>query len=196
MRFTHRSVTAEDLVREVARLLPEYVPGVETGVAEYTDKRSCWTHTMRSVFQVMARSRGIEMRGPKEPDSDRQMRVLWYDHDALLLAALSGWGERSDLERSFANLMLLKSPQKVLLYTCLKWQEAVIEQLTAALMRYPHHIEGEQYIAINMLAAQGKVYGMVCEVPHSGSLDVREASFLPVQDSPFSWRLVESAERK
>jgi hypothetical protein len=175
-----------------------WVPGVETGVAEYTDKRSCWTRTLRSVFQVMARSKGFEMREPGVggPDSDRQLKLLWYDGDALLPAARSGWGERSDLEQSFANLLLLKSPQKVLLYTCLKWQEAVIDQLTAALMRFMHHIEGEQYIAINLLAAQGKVYGMMCEVPHSGPLDLKEASFVPIQGSPYSWRLVESTARK
>jgi hypothetical protein len=198
MRFTHRSLRPEDLVREIAQLLPEYVPGIETGVAEYTDKRSCWTKTLRAVFQVIARSRGIEALEPEsgEVAIDRQLKVFWREGDALLLAAFSGWGERSDLERSFGRLMLLKSPQKVLVYTCLKWQEAVLEQLTAALMRYPHHIEGEQYIAINMLAAEGKVYGMVCDVPHGGRLNLQEANFLPVQSSPFSWRLVERRTTK
>jgi hypothetical protein len=140
MRFTNRCLSAVDLVREIAQLLPKYVPGVETGVAEYTDKRSCWTQAMRSVFQAMARSRGIEMREPGagEHDSDRQLRALWYDGDALLLTALSGWGERSESERGFANLMLLKSPQKV-------GHEAVIEQLTAALIRYPHHMKSVRH---------------------------------------------------
>jgi hypothetical protein len=198
MRFTHRPLSAENLVREAAKLLPEYAPGLETGVAEYTGKRSCWTRTMRSIFRAMAHERNIDMREPgaAQPDSGRQLKVLWFDRDALLLAAFSGWGDRPDLENSFASLMLLKSPQKVLLYTCQKWQEAVLEQLTAALMRYPHHIEGEQYVAINMLAAEGKVYGMSCGIAHGGPLDLREARFQPVQGSPFSWRLVEHAVGK
>jgi hypothetical protein len=198
MTFTHRALSPEDLAGEIARLLPEYVPGIETGVAEYTDKRACWTKTLRSIFEVIARSRGIaaDDHGAGDFSSDRQVKVFWHDGDALLLAALSGWGERSDLERSFGRLMLLKSPQKVIVYTCLKWQEAVIDQLTAALMRYPHHIEGEQYIAVNLLAAQGKVFAMVCTVPHSGRLDLEEATFHPVRGSPFVWRLVEHEEQR
>lgn len=190
MRFTHRAFRAESLVCEIARLLPEYAPGIDTGAAAYTDSRTCWTRTMRCVLQVIARSRGIEMREPLagEPDSEHQLKALWYEGDGLLLAVRSGWGERADLERSFGNLLLLKSPQKVLVYTCMKWQEAVMDQLTAALLRYPHHIEGEQYIAVNLLPQQSKVQGMICEMTHSGSIGLAEATFRPIPGSPFCWR--------
>src|SRR5258706_15672148 len=109
MRFTNRCLGAEDLVREIAQLLPNDVPSAEG-----------FGPALRSIFREMARTRAIDMR---EPGSDRQLKALWYDGDALLLAAESGWGDQSDLERSFANLLLLKSPQKVLVYTSLAGQD-------------------------------------------------------------------------
>jgi hypothetical protein len=47
-----------------------------------------------------------------------------------------------------------------------------------------------------MLAAEGTIYGMMYEVPHCASVYFEAARFLPVQGSPFSWQLVEHANRK
>ncbi len=99
MQFQSKHAVAESaqLVRELARLVPEYLPGVDTGQADFTDRRTCWTKALRSVLQVMARNHNVESRTEdfSELGTERQLKVFWQRGDALVLAALSGWGDRS-----------------------------------------------------------------------------------------------------
>lgn len=187
MRFTERLLTAEELVGSVARLLLQYVPGVETGDATATDKRAAWTKAMKSVLRVLAEKRGLTMETEDVSvhGIDRQLEAYLQRHEALMLAVLSAWGDRREVESSFQRLLRLKSPQKMLVYTCTKWQEAVMEQLTAAIMRYPYHVEGEQYIALNIIGSEAKVIGTALNVPHSGTLTLAEAEFKTLPGSPF-----------
>ncbi len=75
----------------------------------------------------------------------------------LRLARVGATGR--NWKKAFYRLLILKAPQKVLLYSCAKWKEEVLEQLTGAVMRYPQHIQGEQYLAVNLAAMEGKVFG-------------------------------------
>jgi hypothetical protein len=185
-------VGAEELPREISQRIAAYVPGFDTGGAEYTDKRSCWTKSTLSVLQALARERDVKMIVIEHSafGTLRQLNALWVQGEAVVLAIGSGWGNREELEESFHRLLVLKAPQKLLLYSCTNWKEAVLEQLTGAMMRYPQHIQGEQYLAVNLAAMEGKVFANVCDVPHDGSLTLEESRFVPLPGSPYEWGTV------
>jgi hypothetical protein len=190
MKFQSPSIPVPGLIADIVRLLPEYLPGVETGAAATTEGRTCWIKSWKALLTVLGREQGLEVLIHEDGDSalQRQLSVFWKRADAIMLAAYSGWGDRNDLERRFQQLEALKAPQKVLLYSCLKWQQAVVEQLEAALLRYPYHIEGEQYVALNMMGPTQSLGVHVFTVPHSGSLKLVDLStFQPISGSPFVW---------
>lgn len=191
MRFENPLIPVPALIADVVRLLPEYLPGVETGAATSTEGRSCWVKSWKALLTVLGRDYGLEVVVAEEGDSAlrRQLTVLWKRGDAIMLAAFSGWGDRTDLERRFQQLETLKAPQKVFLYSCLKWKEAVIQQLEAALLRYPHHVEGEQYVALNLMGSTQSVGVNLFTVPRSGPLEPSRAGILgEMPGSPFNWK--------
>jgi hypothetical protein len=191
MRFEKPSIPVGGLIADIIRLLPEYLPGVETGAAASTEGRSCWIKSWKALLTVLGREHGLDVVVHQDGDSalHRQLTVFWKRGDAIMLAAFSGWGDRSDLERRFQQLETLKAPQKLFLYSCLKWQEAVIEQIEAALLRYPHHIEGEQYVALNVIGPAQSLAAHLIAVPRSGVLQLADVStFKQIPGSPFTWR--------
>lgn len=182
-------VPAATLAREIARLLPDYLPGRDTGDVAVTERRSCWTKTMRTLMQTFA---GLYHQDTRVDDlsdwgSGKQLKMLWKRGDAVSLAIMSGWGDREELEQSFVHLEAIKAPQKVLFYTCARWQDAVLDQLSAALLRYPHHIEGEEYLAINLLGAECRIAAHLRRIAHSGRITMADALLEPVPGSPFQW---------
>jgi hypothetical protein len=190
MIFGPPELSMEALVQEIVQLLPEYLPGVETGPAASTEGRTCWIKTWKALLIALGRERGFHVALQEEGDSalSRQLTILWKTGDAVTLAAFSGFGDRQELERRFQQLESLKAPYKLILYSCLKWQDAVIEQLEAALLRYPHHLEGERYLALNLMGATRSLGVHLLEIPKTGALqlsDVKRLNHLP--GSPFSW---------
>jgi len=191
MIFEAGTLSLPKLVSEIVGLLPEYLPGVETGPAASTEGRTCWIRTWKGLLTALGRQWGMEVAVEEDAGSalKRQLTLLWTRGDAILMAAYSGWGDRQDLERRFHQLETLKAPHKLLLYSCLKWQEAVLEQIAAALLRYPHHIQGEQYLALNLMGPSQTLGAHLFTVPRSGVLQPDDVSRLPeVPGSPFSWR--------
>jgi len=190
MIFESPLIPVAGLVSDIVRLLPGYLPGVETGAAASTEGRSCWIKSWKALLTVLGRERGLEVVIHVEGDSalQRQLSLLWKSGDAIMLGVFSGWGDRSDLERRFQQLETVKAPQKLFLYSCLKWQEAVIEQLKAALLRYPHHIEGEQYVALNLMGPAQLLGAHLFTIPRSGSLKSADLDgFAHVPGSPFGY---------
>jgi hypothetical protein len=193
MKFEEPLIPMAALIADILRLLPEYLPGVETGAATSTEGRSCWIKSWKALLTVLGREQGLEvvvLEDGGDSALQRQLTIFWKRGDAIMLAALSGWGDRTDLERRFQQLETLKAPHKLFLYSCLKWQEAVIEQLEAALLRYPHHIEGEQYVTLNLMGSTQALGAHMFTVPRSGPLKLADVSgFLQqLSGSPFAWR--------
>jgi hypothetical protein len=179
-----------DLTREIAELLPEYLPGVETGAAAITEGRGCWIKAWKALLTVLGRERGLDIVLDEGGDSAllRQLTLYWKRGDGIMAAFLSGWGDREALEKRFQALETIKSPQKAIVYSCIKWQDAVIEQLQAALLRYPHHIEGEQYLLLNLLGAEHKLAAHAITIPRNGALRPDDlAELRPLTGSPFPW---------
>ncbi len=190
MRFCSPLVPLPDLAREIARLLPEYLPGVATGAATPTEGRSCWIRAWRELLTVFGRGHGLDVAVQEEGDSAlaRQLALYWQRGDGIMAAFLSGWGDREELEARFLRLETIKAPQKAILYSCTKWQAEVLEQLEAALLRYPHHIEGEQYLALNTVGSEQKLAAHWVTIPHSGKLIQSDIGHLAaVPGSPYRW---------
>lgn len=180
---------AEELVARIARLLPDYLPGRDTGSVAVTDRRSCWTKTTRSLFTTLGSMHHLRVTVDDLTDlgPGKQLKMLWKRGDAVLLAVISGWGDRDELEQSFIRLEAIKAPQKILLYTCARWQEAVLDQLNAALLRYPHHIKGEEYITLNLQGADSRIAAHTRRLAVSGSITLEQAQLEPMPGSPFLW---------
>jgi hypothetical protein len=179
-----------DLTREIVRLLPEYLPGVSTGSAALTEGRSCWIQAWKALLTALGRERSMNLALHEEGDSAlaRQLTLYWKRGDGIMAAFLSGWGDRQELERRFQVLETIKAPQKAIIYSCTKWQDAVLEQLGAALLRYPHHIQGEQYLALNLLGNEQKLAAHSIVITHDGNLDKRDLErLLPLPGSPYLW---------
>jgi len=179
-----------DLTREIARLLPEYLPGVSTGSAALTEGRSCWIQAWKALLTALGRERSMNIALHEEGDSAlaRQLTLYWKHGDGIMAAFLSGWGDRQELERRFQVLETIKAPQKAIIYSCMKWQDAVLEQLGAALLRYPHHIQGEQYLALNLLGNEQKLAAHSIVIARDGNLDKRDLErLLPLPGSPYPW---------
>jgi hypothetical protein len=63
-----------------------------------------------------------------------------------------------------------------------------LEQLGAAMLRYPHHIEGEQYLALNLLGTEQKMSAHSIVIPRNGNLTPADLErFLPLTGSPYPW---------
>jgi len=180
-------VPAHELASKFATLFPEYLPGTDTGPAAPTDSRTCWIKSMRHLLETLSRAYNVQACSEERGDitAKKQIRHYWKKGDAIVLAAFSGWGDREDLERSFLALEHLKAPQKILIYTCARWQEAVLDQLAGALQRFPDHIEGEQYIALNILPFESRIVVHARQLTCSGPLKLHDAVFKPLQGSPF-----------
>jgi hypothetical protein len=184
------AVSLPDLTREIAGLLPEYLPGVSTGSAALTEGRSCWINAWKALLTAAGHERNMKIALHEEGDSAlaRQLTLFWKHGDGVMGAFLSGWGDRQELERRFQSLEIIKSPLKTIIYSCVKWQDAVLEQLGAALLRYPHHIEGEQYLALNLLGSEQKMAAHAIVIPRDGNLDAGDLERLQaLPGSPFAW---------
>lgn len=177
-----------DLMTRFATLFPEYLPGVDTGPAAQTDTRTCWLKSMGRLMQTLGHEHNVRVCSEQKGEitAKKQLRHYWKKGDGIVLAAFSGWGDREDLEQSFQALEALKAPQKVIVYTCSRWHHAVLEQLAGALQRYPDHIEGEEYIALNLLPSESKILVSTRRITRSGPLQLHDATFEALPGSPFS----------
>jgi len=191
MLLQDRVITPEVLARRMAELIPEYLPGMDTGAAEPSDRRICWNKTLKALLSAIAAEHDVQV--VVDPAShlpnDEQLDLQWRRGDGALFAASTGWGDRDSLERRLQRFEGLKARQKLFIYTCNRWQDAVLEQISAALLRYPFHVEGEQYLFANLLGAESKMNFHLSEMTKNGPLDKYHPDLLRVVNgSPFAWR--------
>ena len=181
-----------------AQLMPEYLPGVDTGAFAVTDRRRCWNKTLKSVLAVIAKERKAETQidTPVQTSVGDQLALSWKREGAVVFSVATGWGDRAEVEQTLEWFEAMKSPQKLFVFTCSKWPEAVLEQIHAALLRYPYHIEGEQYLFMNLLGMENKLHLLTAVMPRNGPLASYQPDLLqPVPGSPFAWRVRQGALR-
>lgn len=181
-------IAADALVRRIAELIPEYLPGMDTGAAEPTDRRMCWDKTLRALLTAIGKEHGLTVEVDSPVHEDEQLSLYWKRGDSILLAAFTGWGDRTSLERRLQRLESIKAGQKLLLYTCNRWQQAVLEQIHAALLRYPDHLAGEQYLFVNLLGSETRIIAHQVAIRTNGPVEHRPDLLQPIEGSPFVWR--------
>ena len=180
---------------ELARLftvrLGEHLPGTDTGDPEITDKRTSWNKACLAAVDSLARS--LEFRMTSSPVSEfcpeRQMDAILYKNDAPVLVIGSAWSDRAELDRSFHRLLLMKAPQKMLIYSCKKSQQDVLDQLSHAVACFPYHLGGEEYVAVNIAGAEQRSLATSLHVTQDGPIPPSGAHFHEVKGSPFPLRL-------
>ncbi len=188
--FTQHVVSPKPFAARFVELLPEYLPGLDTGAFEPTDRRRCWNKTLKAVLTVIGQDDlglSVAVQSPAAT-LPSQFSLLWEREGTALFAMITGWGDRSELETALQWLEAFKCPQKLLVYTCNRWHEAVIDQIHAALLRYSYHIEGEQYLFMNLSATDKRLHLLSAEVERSGLHSPANGPLLQaVAGSPFSW---------
>lgn len=190
--FSQHVITPSAFATRFVELLPEYLPGMDTGAFEPTDRRRCWNKSLKSILTVMGEEDGalhVAVQSPVMTLLKDQSSLLWQRDGASLFAMATGWGNRSELETSLEWLEAFKCPQKLFVYSCSKWQDAVLEQINAAFVRYPYHVSGEQYLFMNLVAAENRFDLFSADLISSGPQSFDKEAFLrPVLGSPFRWR--------
>jgi hypothetical protein len=188
--FFQHSIEPGAFARKFVKLLPEYLPGVDTGAFEPTDIRRCWNKTLRAVLTVIGKDHGLDVavENPMMTSVKDQSSLMWQRDDTPVFAMATGWGNRGELETRLIWLEALKCPQKLFVYSCNKWHEAVLDQIRAALLRYPYHFEGEQYLFMNLVGAENRLHLQVADLDRSGPRTlVSDILLRPVAGSPFNW---------
>jgi hypothetical protein len=164
---------------------------VDTGAFEATDRRRCWNKTLRAVLTVMGKeNRNLSVTGhnPFTGLQHEQSGLLWEREGSAVFAMTTGWGDRRELQSSLELLESFKCPEKLFIYSCSKWREAVHDQIEGTLLRYPYHIQGEQYIFMNLIGAENRFDLAVADVGQSGlQVPQNDRLLKPVPGSPFGW---------
>lgn len=195
--FPQHVLTPVAFAGRFVQLLPEYLPGVDTGAFEPTDRRRCWNKTLRAILTVMGKDDNgldVPVQDPALTHLKDQSSLLWQDDGASLFAMTTGWGDRKELENSLEWLESFKCPQKLFIYSCTKWQDAVLDQIRGILFRYPYHLEGEQYLFMNLLGAENRFHLLFADLKQNGRQSAAPDGILhPVSGSPFSWSTHPSA---
>ena len=181
-------MTAETLARVFSERLAEHLPGTDTGDPEITDKRTSWNKSCIAAVSAMARSLDVRSSVAEisEFSPERQVNAIWYQDDAPVLVIGSAWSDRAELDRSFWRLLMLKAPQKLLIYSCKKSQEAVLEQLAHAVAAFPYHLANEEYVAVNIAGAEQQSLATALRVLQDGPIRVTAAPvFESLEGSPY-----------
>jgi hypothetical protein len=189
--FSQHVLTPTAFALRFVELLPEYLPGVDTGAFEATDRRRCWNKTLKAVLTVIGKEDNglsVTVQHPAMTLLKDQSSLLWQREGVPLFAMATGWGDRGELEMSLEWLQAFKCPQKLFVYTCSRWQEAVLDQIRATLLRYPYHVEGEQYLFMNLVGAESRFHLFVADLNRGGRQpSTNQALVHAIEGSPFSW---------
>jgi hypothetical protein len=185
---------AAELAKLFTERLAEHLPGTDTGDPEITDKRTCWNKACHVAVDSLARSLDFAMTSSSvsEFGPERQLDAILYKNDAPVLVVGSAWSDRAELDRSFRRLLLMKAPQKLLIYSCKKSQKDVLDQLSHAVACFPYHLAGEEYVAVNIAGAEQQSFATALRLPDDGRISSSAAHFHEVKGSPFPLRLARS----
>ncbi len=187
-------LSASELAKLFTVRLAEHLPGTDTGDPEITDKRTSWNKACQAAVDSLARS--LDFRMSSSPVSEfcpeRQLDAILYKNDAPVVVIGSAWSDRAELDRSFHRLLLMKAPQKLLIYSCKKSQQDVLDQLSHAVTSFPYHLAGEEYVAVNLAGAEQQSFATALRMTHDGRNPASVTLFHDVVGSPFPLRFVRS----
>ena len=184
-------LSAAELASLFTERLAEHLPGTDTGDPEITDKRTSWNKACQAAVDSLARSLELRMTSSSVSEfvPERQLDAILYKGDAPVLVIGSAWTDRAELDRSFHRLLLMKAPQKLLIYSCKKSQKDVLDQLSHAVVHFPYHLAGEEYVAVNIAGAEQQSFATGLRLAQDGHILPSAAYFHDVKGSPFPLRV-------
>src|SRR5258708_7114215 len=99
MLTVERVIAPAVLARRMAELIPEYLPGMDTGAAEPTDRRICWDKTLKALLSAIGAEQSvqIELDASLHAPEDAQLDMYWKRGDGIVLAVCTGWGDRNSI---------------------------------------------------------------------------------------------------
>src|SRR5260370_24533139 len=189
--FPQHGITPGAFALRFRELVPEYLPGLDTGAFEPTDRWRCWNKTLQAILTAIGKEDAgltVDVQDPMRPVAKDQLHLVWRREGWPLFAVTTAWGGRKELEISLEQLESYKCPHKLFVYSCKQWHDAVLDQISAGLLRYPYHIEGEQYIFMNLLGTENRFDLLLIDLARSGpGLSKNDVLLRTVAGSPFSW---------
>src|SRR3982751_2096301 len=99
MLLQDRVIAPELLARRMAELIPEYLPGMDTGAAEPSDRRICWNNTLKALLSAIAAENEVkvEIHPASHLPKDEQPGLHWRRGYGPVFPSSTGWGDRDSL---------------------------------------------------------------------------------------------------
>jgi hypothetical protein len=155
--------------------------------AESNDRE--WTRVVKKALYDVGKDVGHFVCCHGSGDQGEWMLdLIWMDPKswALILAVESEWGRLAAIEEDFGKLMCVKAPQKLMLFATKGHQASadIVSKLERNMTAFPYHIEGEEYLLMEITAPGA--YRYFFRTPTSGTLS--SVKFAPMEVNPLPWQ--------
>lgn len=88
----------------------------------------------------------------------------------------SEWGNQGEIESDFQKLLSIKAHKKLMIFSTANQTADVMERLRSLMVKYPFHLAGEEYMAVD-ITPQG-VFRYSFTLPNNGRLDAANFAHL------------------
>jgi hypothetical protein len=172
--------TLDEIARELVQGLPDVLSPRDT-------KYRLWTKEVCRRLCDMGNERKLLVccHGSRD-NGEWLLDVVWFasNRHEIVLAVESEWGMPGDVQDDFDKLMSIKAQRKLLIFNAIGQFQSnqVVERLEGSMRAYPLHLEGEEYMALDM-RAEG-TFGYRFKVPKNGRLE--SVSFTRIEE-PLQW---------
>jgi hypothetical protein len=114
-----------------------------------------WTKAVKDGLFRIGKDQGLFVCCNGSPDQGEWLLdLLWMNSQdwRIVLAVESEWGQPKEVEEDFGKLMSIEARHKLLLFATKKHEgaEQIIESLEKAMRRFPYHLAGEAYMALEV----------------------------------------------
>jgi hypothetical protein len=162
-----------DSTSTLDELSQELVQGLPHDLRDPYGPDKPWTRAITDALCEMGTKRAFLAcgRGCKHC-GEWLLDIVWIGRKRheIVLAVESEWGKPGDIEDDFDKLMSIKARHKLLIFaTKVRDSAGMVKRLESLLLEYPHHIEGEEYMALNITAEGALRYRF--QVPRNRQLD-------------------------
>lgn len=147
-----------------------------------------WTEAVRDGLQRMGKDRGLLVFCHGSPDQGEWLLdLIWMNAKdwRIELAVESEWSTLpAAIEDDFGKLMSIKARRKLMLFNTRNHigADRIMERIKSAMLSYPYHLAGEEYMALEVTAPGAFRYYL--EVPSDGRL---ESATFNQMGTPLPW---------
>ena len=159
------TMTLDTISRELIRRLP---PELGNSGSE-----TAWAKAIVNVLQKIGHENDWLVLGRRsDDDGEWLLDVVWMKKEdwRLGLAVESEWLKPTEIEADFLKLLSIKAPKKLLVFKTRdrRQTEEVIQRIQSLMLKYPYHLAGEEYMAVERRAEGAFRY--LFRVPNDGHL--------------------------